>query len=272
MKRFNVLVSLSVCAVLLMSAPALADTLQIPGGAYIYDFNGLTGGANLAGQDNWTGTSGLKVKTSPDGGNQHPGDGLCTTVYGGTGEYYMNRANDSNWSFDLSGQSQFAFGFSLTTDYGVSGYYGFGMTGIKNSVSGKMIRFGIQIQPWFYAVELYNAAGTKYTGGQPRPTAINQKWYFKCEVDTTANGGEGSASVYTWRPGTHTTWQAVANVQNINMLLDTQAADILNADTLHHRIKTRLIAGDDIWVTPEPATMALLGLGGIGLLLRRRRR
>jgi len=255
---------------------AFASTVvgsQIPAGSYVYDFNGLTSGGNLNGQDNWSGGGTiLKTKTSPDGGNQHPGDGLCVTMYGGTSAVDSYRTNDANWSFDLSGQSQFALGMSMTTDYGVSGYYGYGFTGVKNTVSGKMLKFGIQVQPWFYAVELYDAQGTKHTGGQPRPTAINQKWYFKLEVDTTANGGEGSGSVYTWRPGTHTEWQAVSNLQDINLKLSTASADILNANQLMTGIKTRLVATDDIWITPEPAAMSLLAIGGVGVLLKRRRR
>ncbi len=99
---------------------------------------------------------------------------------------------------------------------------------------------------------------------------IDQVWDFRLEVDTTAYGGEGSASLYTMHRGVHTDWQPVDGLQDIELFLAATGADINEADQLVLEMQSRLVAMDDLWITPEPASAALLLLG-LPLLLRRRR-
>lgn len=68
---------------------------------------------------------------------------------------------------------------------------------------------------------------------------------------------------WTELSGSYTTHANVATIQP-KVVFSYGANAITNANSIAYF--------DDVSMTPEPATMVLLGLGGVGLLIRRRRR
>lgn len=243
---------------------------------YTYDFDSLNTGP-INGQDNWGAwpTGLLSVYTAPVDGAPHPGSGNLLSMYGGITDGFSWRVNDANWSFDISEGDQFAMGMSIATDYAVGGYYGFGKFLLGPNGQPK-IGFGLNVEQWYYGVCIWDAQGTKHVGTQPRPTGKSQVWDYRMEVDLLANGGEGSASLYTMKRDVHTEWQPVGNLQGINLMLATAGVDMHDADKMYAQIDVRLVAMDNLWiddmqavVIPEPSG---LGLVGIVLLAMRRRR
>jgi len=246
---------------------------------YTYDFDGLSPGY-IQNQDGWgawpSPTDSIQVQAAPIGGAPPPGTGLCQTSWGGTSVMWAWRVNDANWSYDLTGSTEFEFGMSFATDYDKGGHYGNGEFYIENNVAGRKMGFGVEILPWYWAPFISNSSGAKTHGGQPRPTARNQVWDFKMYVDTTANGGEGLGYLYSWQRDVHTEWQPITGLQGINLNLLTSGMDVQNSNQLTTMIKTRLVAIDNLWVDdmqavviPEPSG---LGLVGVAVLALRRRR
>ncbi|MHC4981702.1 MAG: PEP-CTERM sorting domain-containing protein [Planctomycetota bacterium] len=217
-----------------------------PAAAVVYDFDSLSGG-HINGQDNWT-AGDMHISATPDGGAPAPCDGNLLTTWGGTAEYIANRNNDGNWSFDLSGQTKFVLENTMVMDYQVSGYFGHGYYKIENTVTGRSIGFGVGVEVWYYDPKIIDAYGSVLgDGGHPRPTARNQIWDWRLEVDTTANGGGGGASFYLMQRGTHTTWQLERS--NVNLQLVGAGADIQNANRLTAVIDTRIVAMDSLMVS-----------------------
>jgi len=271
LRGFRLSVGLVVGLLLFVSVTAAPASVT----TYLYDFNDLDaafdpiygGSGYLQGhdgtpQDNWStwyypygqaqADYALRVAVNPMGGGPQPGDGLCVTMPGGDHPQFAGRVNDANWSFDLSNGEQFAFGCSMVTDYGLSAAFGHGNFFIANTVSGKSLGFGISVvnqgTSWFYGVSMYDASGTQILGGFPRPTARNQIWDFRMEVDTSAYGGEGAGSLFVKQRGINPDWQAVDGLQGLSLGLATAGADIGAANKLALQLKTRLVAFDDLWI------------------------
>jgi len=248
-----------------------------PAGAIIYDFDNLSAG-DIHGQDNWVdldvANDKMEVQANPKGGSTHPCQGMCLTMYGGTQVFVATRNNDANWSFDLSGATKFVLGAPWVTDYGATNQ-GYGAEfRIVNSTTGKGIGFGFdQRFTGAWAGYVDTAAGvsqsSKHTTGHAYQDtgpwtgyASNQRIDFRLEVDLTANGGEGGATLYRIRRyAGETTWSVVptttGGLQNIDLQLATQGANITAADQLYAMIGCRNVAQDSLIVSIPSGTMTV---------------
>ncbi|MHC4981704.1 MAG: PEP-CTERM sorting domain-containing protein [Planctomycetota bacterium] len=258
-----------------LAAAVLASAQPAPGAdGNIYDFDSLTAGS-IHGQDNWVDldVANDDLEVQPP----HPSDGLTwygnsappcqdlyLTMYGGMQVFAATRNNDANWSFNLSGATKFVLGAPWVTDYVpvVSGNTGWGGEfRIVNSTTGKGIGFGTQGFPFAWKAYVDTAAGvsqssrhsTGHTDQNLGPwtgNTKNQRIDFRLEVDLAANGGEGSATLYTVRRyAPATTWSAVPGLSDVNLQLVTQGADITNADQIYVWIGTRNVAQDSLMVS-----------------------
>ena len=239
--------------------------------AATYDFNNCIDG-NLNGQDGWT-SNGMDVRPNPSGGAPHPGAGLCATTYGGTSNYYATRPNNNDWSYDISTPLPFFVQADMVTDYSVSGYYGHGKVYLTSSLTGRKIGMGIEVLPWYYSPLISNALGTETNSNSlQRPTARNQIFSIRMEVDPAGHAGQGAATLLLARTWLGEDFAPVASLENVNLQLATTGTSPALFDGLRMEIKTRLVAIDNITVglIPEPATLTLLLIGT--LTLRRKLR
>jgi len=96
-------------------------------------------------------------------------------------------------------------------------------------------------------------------------------WYV--EIDPYANSGDGSISV-KWKKTADTEWTVMSGYQDLNLGLLSNSAisdPATWADYTYDITPGAYLDGVSIYSTPEPATLSLLGLGGLGVLIRRKR-
>ena len=249
MKRHIMLCVLGGCAMLLV--------LGQPAAAVTYDFDALNNG-KIGGQDGWTSSANYTVYSTAVTGNRSlPANDKYVSQYGGTATDSGYRPNDGNWSFDLTGVTKFAIQNAMSIDYVVGGYYGNVEYKIQNTVSGKGIGFGIKVLPWYYAQYIERANGGEVAGGSPRPTAVDQVWDFRMEVDTTANLLEGSGALYVRRRDTgQTAWQVVSGLENVGLWLDSTSANIQAANQIYGEVDVRIAHQDNMAVV-VPGSLTL---------------
>jgi hypothetical protein len=226
-----------------------------------YDFESL-GTGSINGKDGWTST-GLNGYVTTPGGYTSAGSGICVTTYGGTAASYGTRANDATWGYDLSGVTTFSMGAAIRVDYNVSGYYGRAEMLLTNSISGRSFGFGYEVLPWYYSPYIHDSLGTEINLGNlgmSKGTAVD----MRMDVDLT---GEGLATL--WANKDDTGWVQYGAPQSLQLMTAVALPTLM--DGVRLEVKTRLGAFDDLYVTPEPATMVLLMGGALPVLLRRKR-
>jgi hypothetical protein len=262
---------------------------------YTFDYPGRTAAGNLAGQDNWTVSSGApRLAVEPDGNAKDYSSGLCTTIYGGTTIQTATRINNANWSYSLATlpRSDFFIQWTLAVDTSTASTSQSGNFQIGNGTNS--LGLGILVNntgSWSYDPTIYDAR----TSGNTTRHGWDGAWkaypdYFQLALHVRPDGlaGEGLGTYY-FRKGTTTgdgtttwavSWTAIANLTDINLKLDTAVTgpDKVNLSTFDRmRIseQRRTASFDDLTIlipAPEPAAMSLLALGGVGIVLRRRRR
>lgn len=260
----------------------VAASLAMPAGAvdYLYDFEGLnssaTPGVDLNGQDNWVQTTGLThmsgvVNDVSAGG--FSGNSLVKVDSTAGALNRFSRENDSNFGFDIPDGSKFTFEFDAQAGKDAQIYAGMISPTSTN---------------WSFLIGTNTSNGWRFRTDNPpneSTTSLNLypgdegpwQYHILLDVDLAANGGNGSASLFVRDDsggGGPVVLTAVPDMQNMNMGLGAVDGSDFNGLSIYIVANDENVpAGIDnilITVIPEPASLALLGLGGL-LILRRRR-
>ena len=263
--RGRLLVRLAgVCMILAAASPALGAILS----TYTYNFDrgneGWVNGTGPATYDNWAGTNGRMVMQNAGQPTNMSGWYLfagTTTPYSTVGT--VTRTNNANFTFSIPANATgIELLYSAQGGYSGSGRYTRRLFGLGNAAQPYRVRFGD-----------YGTTGTPYyyintTSSATGITNANRD--YKLVVDFTANAGAGAATMYynDYVAG----WQLIkAGWTNIALGLTPGEWAQWNRLYLEMNGSVR-IYNLRINVIPEPAAMSLLALGGVGIVLRRRRR
>jgi len=234
-----------------------------PAGATIYDFDSLSLG-NLPPQDNWTGSTVMGVYAAPRRGAPHPCAGNVVSTGGGLGPVAASRDNDGNWSFslrDVTGDpyTKFVIGAPWVTDYTADGTSlgSKAMFRIVNTTTVKGIGFGIKVQPYYYQAFVTSAPQIETPGTGSLGSAQGTRLDFRMEVDTTANSGQGGATLYARNRATDLDWVAVSGLSNVNLWLTDAGAQINDANQLYIRNECTIAAMDSLMVAVPSGTLTV---------------
>jgi len=244
--RYMMLAGIVACVMAMVAAPAMA------GFAYETGFEAptYTSGAGINGVDGWTTTSGLntvETATNPVTGAQ-----VLKHASGGTNPVYRTVTVPTAFTYTV---------FLMTPEV------------ITTHVH--MCRSDGSVAFWG-AVDMGDSGRfwtTKASGSEASATGtyVANTWY-KLVFDVRDGTGGANDNTYDF--------SVYSDIGSGFTNLVWSKANLGLRDTAAGRIETfkfRNSAGgtisywDDVSMTPEPATMGLLGLGGVGLLIRRKR-
>jgi hypothetical protein len=254
---------LGLVLIIVSCSAAMADS-------YLYDFSTATGSdlldKNINGNDNWEYLAG-------DGGYVYRPAGQDNTLY---------QANSASTACQVWRQNDAVFSYTLgATDTGVVLSFKVRARNTANSLfalgydDGSSVivgpQFGLNSTNW----NIRGAAFGTNTFVANSLTTDTKIYELQMVVDFTANGGDGSGSMYIQNLTDGGDMVAVDGLQNINLELGRMG--ISNPSDVNG-LYVRLAGGgawvDNLMITPvpEPTTMILLGMGGLLGLARRRRK
>ncbi len=254
---------------------------QVPKFTYDFENGRVSGGAfpgvSLLGQDNWTRFESLPDMLVRNGMGVLPGF-FNNIAVADTGRKIATRVNDANFNYDIPhGMKGLQLAFTLRMDNPNSfGAFGLGVdTDLDNTIDRNEagFLFGREGSRWYirkatYGQELYASTTPSSTAGEV--------WRLVLEVDLLANGGDGLGSLFVQQLSTGTNFASdmafypVAGLQGVPLgilAMSDPDADHWNGLVLD---LYNYAAADNLTITyytPEPASVALLALGGLLLML-----
>jgi len=241
MRKTTVLV-VSGLALLCVSLPASAD--------YLETFDSYAAGSTLIGQGGWVGYPGESWNTDANV--------VSTQSHSPGNSMMVHSGGPSGYGTDIVR----AFTGYTTGSWVVKGY-----TYVPTGMVGHAdwILKSLYTDPWVgdndgLYIQLNGTTGKASVGGATDQNILRDQWVlFEVDVNLDTRAGEAfynGASLGTFTYGDPTN-HAIA------------AFDIWTYGGFTDAFP---VYYDDFNITPEPATMALMGLGALGLLARRRRR
>ncbi|NQT54269.1 PEP-CTERM sorting domain-containing protein [bacterium] len=235
-----------------------------------YTFDGLTGGGwpgtSLIGQDGW-------VHIGNDTGINVISNGAGNTWSLNESAYRPNNGDSQMTRPDSIGLHTHVTRMAMTVRARSNGGYMMSL-GLRDTETGEVtFQFGLQNNNWFlrpadFGTQVNVAAGL---------TSTSLGYLVVLEIDQAAAGGDGLGSLFIQNLTDGSALSPVAGLQDIALGLlrmDFGAHNPSTWDGLYIRMAGGGSSIDNIFVesiVPEPATLSLLGLGGLAALRRRRR-
>jgi len=242
---------LTLGASLALAASASAVTI------FTENFDSLTAASALNGQGGWSQLGGSTNNTV----EVDPGS------FGFSGNIVQGPADSQSKKTLVTTMNDTDL-VTLQFDMRINGDASYSYVGIGSS-SALALSFG---------VERGNLTLRSYSGTQTLDHNLtgDNVYHMVMSIDPTANGGAGSATatyaLYTSETVTDAPVVAFSNV-NLGMSAGNHLSDMTDVGIRLHSDTNDPSRIDNISITtvPEPSSAALLGLGGLALILRRRK-
>jgi hypothetical protein len=235
-----------------------------------------------SGDPGWTsvgmGTAGTSGLTSDFGYEvNNPGAQAITGTWARndiTSRYYTDIGTTLNQSND------FTFGFDLTINsYSMRGVVQVGLLN-TDETTNVVNSFSVMFTYNYLYLSRFDKNGdwANWEYASLPGLTLGTAYQFEVEYDPTGNGGNGTVGVYQWekgttKPDTPTYYNGTGgNWAGNDWTVNAFGAYNMGGTSGGGYTGTADATVDNMYLVPEPATMAFLGIGGIGILIRRKRR
>lgn len=241
--------NLSSILTLALALPATAAVVVTEDFTYANgDVEGLNGGTGFSGA--WSASDSA---TSPASEFDIVGNQALFQGYQGASQEIVNQTRDFSSSYTLDDLTTITFSFDLIVNETQLGR-GIGVS-LFDTTLGQGIFFGKQINGEYGAHDVINVGSTDYANlsatGSMTITAI----LTSDGTDTFVSVSDGTETVNGTVAGTQFTFDQL-QLNGYHRLTTSNGVDSISLD---------------VTTIPEPSSTALLGLAGLGLLLRRRK-